>query len=91
MKTDKSKMDGLFDKFAELLAETLDQGKAVIDKDTGEITRVTPDAATLNVVRQFLKDTGTVLQPGTSHEAVERLRNRDLPFGGEEYEDPHVH
>jgi light-regulated signal transduction histidine kinase (bacteriophytochrome) len=91
MKTDKSKMDGLFDKFAELLAETLEQGKAVVNKETGELERVTPDAATLNVVRQFLKDTGTVLQPGTSHEAVERLRNRDLPFNGEEYEEGHVH
>ncbi len=90
MKTDKSAMDGLFDKFAELLSETLDQGKAVVDKETGEIT-VTPDAATLNVVRQFLKDTGTVLQSGTNNEAVNRLRDRELPFSGEEYEDPHVH
>lgn len=90
MKTDTSAMHGLFDKFAEMLAETLDQGKAVIDKETGEITRVTPDAATLNVVRQFLKDTGTVLQPGTNHKAVDKLAT-SLPFNGEEYEEEHVH
>jgi light-regulated signal transduction histidine kinase (bacteriophytochrome) len=90
MKTDKSAMDGLFDKFAELLAETLDQGKAVVDKDSGDIVRVTPDAATLNVVRQFLKDTGTVLQPGTTNSAVDKLA-QSLPFGGEEHEEEHYH
>ncbi|TCV62298.1 hypothetical protein [Neorhizobium sp. S3-V5DH] len=90
MKTDKSAMDGLFDKFAELLSETLDQGKAVVDKDTGEIVRVTPDAATLNVVRQFLKDTGTVLQPGTHSPAVDKIANA-LPFSGEEHEEEHYH
>lgn len=90
MKTDKSAMDGLFDKFAELLAETLDQGKAVVDKDTGEIVRVTPDAATLNVVRQFLKDTGTQLQPGTSSPVVDSLASR-LPFDGSEHDEEHFH
>lgn len=90
MKTSKSAMDGLFDKFAELLAETLNEGKAVIDKDTGEIVRVTPDAATLNVVRQFLKDTGTMLQPGTHNPAVDNLASK-LPFDGSEHEDEHFH
>ncbi len=82
MKTDSKALQGLFDKFAEVLNDTLDNGKAVVDKDTGELVRVTPDAATLNVVRQFLKDTNTNVAPGT-HKATNDLAAK-LPFSGEQ-------
>lgn len=85
MKTDNKAMQGLFDQFADILKETLVEGKAVVDKDSGEIVRVTPDAATLNVVRQFLKDTNTGIAPG-SNETVNDI-SKHLPFNGEEYDE----
>lgn len=91
MKTDSKALQGLFDKFADLLKETLEDGKAVIDKDSGEIVRVTPDAATLNVVRQFLKDTNTTIVPGTNETVNDIAKN--LPFSStdEDHEDYTAH
>lgn len=82
MKTDTKAMAALFDQFAEVLRKTIVDGKTVVDKD-GEVVQLTPDAATLNVVRQFLKDTGTNIAPGT-HEVVNDLASR-LPFDGSEH------
>ncbi|MGN6552071.1 MAG: hypothetical protein ACTHJ3_19575 [Pararhizobium sp.] len=85
MKTDSKAMASLFDAFAEVLRDTVVNGKTVEDKATGEIVKITPDAATLNVVRQFLKDTGTNIAPGTNP-VVNDIASR-LPFNGEEYQD----
>jgi len=82
MKTDGKALASLFDNFADELAKLLKQGKTIVDKE-GEIHQITPDAATFNVIRQFLKDTGTTIAPNTS-EKVNTLADM-LPFSGEEY------
>lgn len=56
MKTDTKALQTLFDSLADTMRDVLENGKAVTDKETGELVRVTPDASTLNVIRQFLKD-----------------------------------
>lgn len=83
MKTDSKALGGLFDAFAEVLREAVVNGKTVVDKETGEVQRVTPDAATLNVVRQFLKDTGTNVVPNTNP-VVNDIAS-SLPFDGSEH------
>lgn len=88
MKTDSAAMAALFDKFAEVLKDTVENGKSSIDKETGEIVRLTPDAATLNVVRQFLKDQNIGVAPGTN--AVVNSIASKLPFDGTEYEEDDV-
>lgn len=84
MKTKTSNLHELFDQFAEVLKDTIVNGKTAVDKD-GEVVKLTPDAATLNVVRQFLKDTGTNVAPGT-HEVVNDIA-KSLPFDGSEHQD----
>ena len=83
MKTNSEALEGLFDEFANVLKETVVNGKTVVDKE-GEVHTITPDAASLNVVRQFLKDQGVSVAPGTN-KTVNDLAS-SLPFSGEEYE-----
>lgn len=85
MKTDSKALANLFDAFADQLRDLVVDGKTVVDKETGEVIKITPDAASLNVVRQFLKDTGTTIAPGT-HTVVNDLASR-LPFDGSEHDD----
>jgi hypothetical protein len=89
MKTNSESMAALFDTFAEGLAKLLKEGKTAVNKD-GEVVQLTPDAATFNVVRQFLKDTGTTIAPN-SNKKVNDIAEM-LPFTGEEHEeDSHFH
>jgi hypothetical protein len=60
--------------------EILENGKAVEDKETGEVVRVSPDASTLNAIRQFLKDNNIQSAPGTNSNLEEMGRRVDLPF-----------
>jgi len=87
-RTDSRAMESLFDVFAETLKTMIAEGKAVMDKETGELVRLTPDAASLNVVRQFLKDNGQTVLPGTN-KAVNDIASQ-LPFDGSEYEEGYV-
>lgn len=50
-------MAALHEALAKDLADRLRNGEQVVTKD-GEVVTVKPPAATLNVVRQFLKDNG---------------------------------
>jgi hypothetical protein len=89
MKTNSESMAALFDTFAEQLAKLLKEGKTAVNKD-GEVIQLTPDAATFNVVRQFLKDTGTTIAPN-SNKKVNDLAEM-LPFTGSEHdEEEHYH
>ncbi|MEY9719266.1 hypothetical protein ABIA22_001756 [Sinorhizobium fredii] len=87
-RTDSKAMEALFDAFATTLKDMMENGRAAIDKETGEVVRVTPEAASLNVIRQFLKDNGQSVLPGTN-KAVNDLA-ASLPFSGEEYEEGYV-
>lgn len=76
-------MEALFDAFADTLKDTLENGKTVVDKD-GEVQQVTPDSATLSVIRQFLKDQNITVAPGTNKVINDIASN--LPFNGAEYD-----
>ncbi len=82
-RTDSKAMEALFDAFADTLSKMITDGKAVVDKETGEVVHLTPDAASLNVVRQFLKDNGQGVLPGTNSKINDLAAS--LPFSGEEY------
>lgn len=60
--------------------DILENGKTVEDKDSGDLVRVTPDASTLNAIRQFLKDNNIQSAPGTNPELEAMGRKVDLPF-----------
>lgn len=85
MKTDSKALASLFDAFAEQLQTILTEGRTVIDKETGDAVKVSPDAASLNVIRQFLKDTGTNIAPGTNP-VVNDIVSK-LPFDGSEHQE----
>lgn len=85
MKTDSKALASLFDAFADQLKTLLEDGRTVIDKETGEAVKVSPDAASLNVIRQFLKDTGTAPVPGTNP-VVNDIASQ-LPFNGSEHDE----
>ena len=89
MKTNKSALDNLFDAFADQLKTILQDGRTVVDKETGEAVQITPDAASLNVIRQFLKDTGTLPAPGTNPTVNEIAST--LPFDGSEHNSDYAH
>lgn len=75
MKTSKQSLDALFDAFAQELNKQIVSGE-------------TP-AATLNVIRQFLKDQGINPIPGTN--PVVNSIAANLPFSGEEHDEETVH
>ncbi len=75
----KKVMEKLHAALAETFTEILNEGKTVIDKETGEPVKVTPDAATLGAIRQFLKDNGIEAAEGKS-EALNALAGKSLPF-----------
>jgi len=84
----KDVMDALHKALAEQLTDILQNGELAIDKETGEATRKTPQASTLNVIRQFLKDNGVEVAPGTSpdiNRLAESARNLPFPTRADEY------
>ncbi|RVB05682.1 hypothetical protein [Mesorhizobium sp. M7A.F.Ca.CA.004.02.1.1] len=88
MKTDSKALASLFDAFAGELQKLITDGKTVMDKE-GEIVRLSPDAASLNVIRQFLKDTNTTVAPNTN-KVVNDIAS-SLPFDGSEHDDQPRH
>lgn len=85
MKTDNNALGDLFDTFADQLKTILTEGRTVIDKETGDAVKVTPDAASLNVILNFLKHTGTTVAPGT-HKVTNDIA-ANLPFDGSEHQE----
>jgi predicted deacylase len=85
MKTNKTGLEDLFDTFAAQLKTILTDGRTVVDKETGEAVQVTPDAASLNVILNFLKHTGTTVAPGTNPVVNDIVAN--LPFDGSEHQE----
>jgi len=88
MKTNSKSLESLFDAFADQLKTILTEGRTVVDKE-GEVVQLTPDAASLNVIRQFLKDTGTAPAPGTNPVVNDIAAN--LPFDGSEHGSDYAH
>lgn len=61
---DKSRLEQAHNLLAELFIEVLEKGETAVDKETGKIVKLTPNAATLNQIRQFLKDNDVKALPG---------------------------
>lgn len=77
----------LHTKLAEELAEVIEKGEPVVDKETGQVHRAPASAAILNVARQFLKDNDIKSLP-TGETPLERLgkavpQGTKLPFEGD--------
>lgn len=82
MRTDTKAMQALYDALAETAKHILEEGcKKVVD---GEVLAVTPDAATLNMIRQLLKDAGVVPIDAATPDILKSIRDR-LPFDGSEH------
>lgn len=79
MSASKKAMQALHKALADTFKDILEDGKTVIDKETGEAVKVTPDAATLGAIRQFLKDNGIEAAEGTNSD-LQALNRRALPF-----------
>jgi hypothetical protein len=73
-------MSALHGALAREFKDILENGKAVQDRETGELVRLTPDASTLNAVRQFLKDNNIQSAPGTNPELANLANRVNLPF-----------
>lgn len=71
----------VFDGFVEVMADIVKNGEETVT-DSGEIVRTRPKAATLGVIRQFLKDQNITAAP--EHSGVKKLLN--IPFSVEELE-----
>ena len=72
----KDKLDGIYTLLVDAMEKLLTDGKTVVAGD--EVVKVTADAATLNVIRQFLKDNNVGGGPVESNPA-NRLIDK-LPF-----------
>jgi len=82
-KATEAALNALHEALANELKRQLEEG-AVVEVD-GEAMRVSPKAATLNVIRAFLKDNAIEVDPASPGEAVSGLRDalrgaEDLPF-----------
>lgn len=72
----KDKLQDIYNQFVVELEKMLTDGKTVVAGD--DVVKVSPDAATLNVIRQFLKDNNVGGGPVDSNPA-NRLIDK-LPF-----------
>ena len=82
-------LDPMHAKLAEHFNDILTHGEKYehVDRETGEVSqrRRAPSAATLNQIRQFLKDNGVEAAPTSKR--VQNLVS-GLPFQGDDDEDP---
>jgi hypothetical protein len=76
-------LGNVFDDFVETVADIAKNGEIELTKE-GEPVRVTPKAATLGVIRQFLKDQN--IQATSEHVGIKKLL--DIPFSEEDLNDP---
>jgi ABC-type antimicrobial peptide transport system ATPase subunit len=65
----------VFDGFVEVITDIVKNGEEEVTKD-GDVVRVKPKAATLGVIRQFLKDQNITASP--EHKGIKKLL--DIPF-----------
>jgi hypothetical protein len=65
----------VFDGFVEAIADIVKNGEETVTQD-GEVVRTKPKAATLGVIRQFLKDQNITASP--EHKGIKKLL--DIPF-----------
>ena len=72
----KDKLKDIYNQFVDELEKMLVEGKTVVAGD--DVVKVSPDAATLNVIRQFLKDNNVGGGPVEANPA-NRLIDK-LPF-----------
>jgi hypothetical protein len=80
----KSKtLEDLFEGLLKELGKQLKEGRKVLTK-SGDVEQVSPDAATLNVIRQLLKDNG--IEATEENDALKGLRN-SLPFASDDDND----
>lgn len=86
MKTTSKALEAVFDLLAEEFKAQLRDGKIAYDKNTGEEIKLSPDAATLNVIRQFLKDQG-IEAIGEKSDQLGDLA-ASLPFNSDISHDP---
>lgn len=71
------------DALANVLYQIVTKGERVLDKETGEVVTLTPGAAMLAVVRQYVKDHPTVEVPtanSTSALLAGYVAGKALPF-----------
>lgn len=75
----KEAMGALHGALANTLTDMLTKGETTVDKD-GEVVTLPPSAATLSVIRQFLKDNGieALATPGSPIASLASA----LPFPG---------
>jgi hypothetical protein len=81
-KASNAAMEALHGVLASTFKDILENGEAVVDKETGELTRITPGAATLNAIRQFLKDNKIEAANGTNKD-MNAIARMHLPFQSE--------
>jgi hypothetical protein len=72
----KDKLKSIYDLFVDEMEKMLTEGKTVVAGD--DVVKVSADAATLNVIRQFLKDNNVGGAPVATNPA-NRLVDK-LPF-----------
>ena len=76
----KDLLDEMHRKLAENLLDVLEDGEKVINND-GEVVAISARPATLNVIRQFLKDndvSGIIEPDGPENNLAKKLRGMDL-------------
>jgi hypothetical protein len=73
-------MERLHEALATEMRKILEDGVYETNKDTGEIVKVTPGAAYLNAIRQFLKDNGIDARDDKAGSAFTQFANKALPF-----------
>lgn len=62
----KDKMELIHGYMADIFVKVLTSGETAVDKETGEVVHLTPSAAHLSTIRQFLKDNGIEAAAGTN-------------------------
>lgn len=78
----KAAMDAIHRALAETFKDILENGEEEVNKETGEVVRVTPKASTLNAIRQFLKDNGvdSAGGPDSPVDELAQTARQSLPF-----------
>jgi hypothetical protein len=81
-KASSKAMEALHGALASTFKDILENGEVAIDKETGEAVKVTPQASTLNAIRQFLKDNKIEAADGANKD-MNALARMHLPFQSE--------
>lgn len=85
----KKELEALHAALANTFKTILEEGETEVDKDGG-IVKVTPKPATLNAIRQFLKDNG-IESAEVPAKPAEKQLTAGLPYAGSpEDRDPDI-